>query len=69
MYASNRILRRREVEIRTGLSRSSIYASIAAGQFPAPLRLTARSVGWVEHEIDSWIEQRVQQRGCGGPSS
>ena len=34
------VLRRPQVESRTGLARSSIYALIASGQFPAPIRLT-----------------------------
>ncbi|MBN8440102.1 MAG: AlpA family phage regulatory protein [Thauera sp.] len=54
------VLRRRQVEARTGLGRSSLYALIAAGQFPAPIRLSANTVGWLEHEIDAWIAERTQ---------
>lgn len=53
------ILRRKQVEARTGLSRSSIYASIKAGNFPAPVSLGEKSVGWLQHEIDGWIASRV----------
>lgn len=53
------ILRRKQVEARTGLSRSSIYAAIKAGKFPAPVSLGEKSVGWLEHEIVSWISSRV----------
>lgn len=53
------ILRRKQVEARTGLSRSSIYAAISAGTFPAPIALGEKSVGWLEHEIDGWIAARV----------
>lgn len=53
------ILRRNQVEARTGLSRSSIYAAIKAGAFPAPIALGEKSVGWLEHEIDGWIAVRV----------
>lgn len=56
------ILRRDKVEARTGLSRSSIYAGIAAGTFPAPVPLGEKSVGWVESEIQSWLESRVAAR-------
>lgn len=56
------ILRRKQVEARTGLSRSSIYAGIAAGTFPAPLPLGEKSVGWLEHEIDGWITSRIAAR-------
>jgi prophage regulatory protein len=54
------VLRRRQVEARTGLPRSSLYALITAGQFPAPIHLTTQSVGWLEHEIDAWIAKRTQ---------
>ena len=54
------VLRRRQVEARTGLGRSSIYALIADGQFPTPIRLSANTVGWLEHEIDAWIAERAK---------
>jgi prophage regulatory protein len=54
------VLRRRQVEARTGLGRSSIYALIAEGQFPAPIRLSTNTVGWLEHEIDAWIAERTK---------
>ena len=54
------VLRRPQVESRTGLARSSLYALIASGQFPAPIRLTPNTVGWLEHEIERWIAQRAQ---------
>ena len=54
------VLRRRQVEVRTGLARSSIYALIADGQFPAPIRLSVNTVGWLEHEINAWIAERTK---------
>ena len=53
------ILRRKQVEARTGLSRSSIYAAIKAGTFPAPVALCEKSVGWLQHEVEGWIASRV----------
>lgn len=45
----------------TGLSRSTIYAQIARGNFPKQIRLTgARSVGWHEQAVIQWIESRKQ---------
>ena len=58
------VLRRRQVEARTGLGRSSIYALITDGQFPAPIRLSANTVGWLEHEINDWIAQRANGRNA-----
>ena len=46
-----KILKRSTVESVTGMSRSTIYAKIAEGTFPKPIRLTARSVGWIEQEV------------------
>ncbi len=56
-----RILRRREVETLVGLRRSAIYAAVAAGRFPAPVRLTARAVGWLDTEVMAWIHARVRE--------
>ena len=57
-----RILRRHEVEHKTGLARSSIYELIADGKFPKPVRLTSHSVGWLASEIEAWIAERVAER-------
>lgn len=53
-----RILRRHEVEVRTGLPRSSLYRLIAAGAFPRQRRLSPSTVGWLESEISTWISSR-----------
>ena len=55
------ILRRKQVEARVGLRRSTIYARVAQGSFPAPVSLGARAVGWLAHEIDEWLRQRVAE--------
>jgi prophage regulatory protein len=57
------ILRRREVERRTGLSRTSLYERIAAGVFPRPVNLGGgQSVGWYEHEVQAWMESLPRAR-------
>ncbi|UCV09145.1 AlpA family transcriptional regulator [Dechloromonas denitrificans] len=57
------ILRRRQVEARTGLSCSSLYRYIAEQKFPAPIDLGGgHSVGWVESEVQNWLESRVAAR-------
>ena len=56
-----RIVRLKEVQQMTGLSRSTIYAQIAKGCFPKQIQLTeGRSVGWHERAIIEWIESRQQ---------
>lgn len=54
------IHRRRQVETRVGLSRSTIYDLIAKGLFPRPVQIGARSVGWRSDEIDAWIESQTE---------
>ena len=51
-----RLLRRQEVETETGLCRSSIYAKMAAGEFPRPLRIGKRAVRWPSSAIEDWKE-------------
>jgi prophage regulatory protein len=53
------ILRRREVEARTGLSRSTIYLRVSERTFPSPINLGGRAVGWVEEEVEAWLQQQV----------
>lgn len=59
------ILRRKQVEARTGCSRSSLYERINPRSprydpdFPKPIKLGAKAVGWVEKEINLWIESRI----------
>ena len=55
------ILRRKQVEVRTGLSRSTIYLRISKGIFPKPISLGARAVGWLESEVEDWLEQQIKQ--------
>lgn len=58
-YMATSILRLPAVKTRTGLARSTIYLRIAEGTFPKPVALGGRSVGWVESEIQQWVEQRI----------
>ena len=59
-HGGSRILRRPEVEVRTGLSRSTIYAMMDEGTFPRPLRLGKRAVGWPDHIIAEFLQSRSQ---------
>ncbi len=55
-----KILRRKQVQGITGLSRSTIYAEMKAGRFPKQVNLTSkRSVGWLESEIADFIQARI----------
>ena len=66
-----RILKRPEVEAMTGFSRSTLYARMAAGEFPKPIKLggpNSRSVGWPESVVNDWIEARMAEAGYGNTS-
>ena len=55
------ILRRKQVEARVGLSRSTIYSRIQAGTFPAQISLGAKAVGWIESDVSEWIAAQVKK--------
>lgn len=57
--SETRVLRLKEVILRTGLSRSTIYKFMQEKSFPKQINLSARSVGWVEMEIEMWIQSRI----------
>jgi prophage regulatory protein len=62
-------LRRKQVETRTGLSRSTIYQYIKDGAFPRPVPLGPRAVGWLESDVSDWIAARVKSARCSsGPA-
>lgn len=53
------ILRREEVEKRTGFKRAHIYNLMKEGKFPKTRRIGLRAVGWDSAEIDRWIAERL----------
>ena len=55
------LIRLPEVKARVGLSRSEIYRREALGLFPRRVSLGARSVGWSQEEVESWIKQRIEE--------
>jgi len=56
---ANTILRLPAVKNRTGLSRSSIYLRISKGEFPPSISLGGRAVGWLESDVESWLQDRI----------
>jgi prophage regulatory protein len=45
----------------TGLSKSNLYKKIFEDEFPKPIRLGPRAVGWVHSEVQTWIEERIRE--------
>ena len=54
----DRLLRRREVERITGMSRASIYRLMQGDEFPRPVKVGSAAVRWKESDIAAWIESR-----------
>ena len=59
---SKRIIRLDKVKELTGLSRSTIYALMARDEFPKPVNITGKAVGWVETEIDQHNANKIAAR-------
>lgn len=59
---SHTILRLPIVKSRTGLSRSTLYLLMSEGKFPKPLPLGTRAVGWLESDVQDWVEHRIKAR-------
>ncbi|MCP5191188.1 MAG: AlpA family transcriptional regulator [Pseudomonadales bacterium] len=57
-----RLLRRPEVLARIGVKTSALYEMVAKGAFPQPVPIGARSVAWVESEVNSWVQARIAAR-------
>ena len=57
------LLTRREVERRTGLSRSTIYRKMRDGTFPVPLKISERAVRWRERDIRAYVDSRPRSYG------
>ena len=55
-----RLLRLPDVEVRTGLKKSAIYAGMKAGTFPSCIKLGPRAAAWPLSDIDTWIASRIR---------
>ena len=58
----NKILKLPAVIEITGKCRSAVYQQISEGTFPKQINLGPRAVGWLESEIQEWIDSRIQSR-------
>ena len=61
--STDRLLRLREVQAITGLSRSTTYRLARAGFFPEPLKIGPRAVAWRASEIEEWLATRPRATG------
>ena len=61
MTLPRRILDAKEVEERTGRSRTQRWRDIKAGKFPAPIEVGPNQIGWYADEIAAWQESRPRR--------
>ena len=57
------ILRLPAVKARTGLSRTAIHIRVINSNFTRPIKIGIRAIGWLESDIDAWINSRIPARG------
>lgn len=58
---AEKFLRLCEVQRRVPYSRSTLYLKVSRGEFPKPISLGARAVGWLESDVDEWMAQRIDK--------
>ena len=69
--AEKRVLRREQVKSRLGMSIQAIYDKLDKNSkrydptFPRQIKLGKVAVGWIEAEIDAWLESRIAMRDGG----
>ena len=54
------ILRLPDVEARCAVNRRTLYYWIERGLFPRPINLGPRTVGWLDRDIEAWINEKAQ---------
>lgn len=59
---SHRVIRLPDVVAKTGLCRTTIYRMESSGFFPKSVSLGGKAIGWIEAEVDKWIEARMAER-------
>jgi prophage regulatory protein len=56
------ILKRPSVLKRVGVSKATLATMISNGEFPKPIKLNSRAVGWIDTEIDGWLDAKIAAR-------
>jgi prophage regulatory protein len=63
------LIRKKEVQRRTGLCHATLYGAIKGKRFPAPVKISDRCSAWVAREVDDWIAARIATRDKLEPSA
>ncbi len=54
--------------VRLGVSKATLYRMVRAGTFPKQVRISLHRVGFVEHEVDAWIKEKMTNRNLADSS-
>ena len=55
-------IRQDEVTKITSIPKSSIQSEVQEGNFPKPIKLSARTIAWVKSEVIEWMENKIAER-------
>lgn len=61
----SRILKAKEVAERVSISTSQVYRLARDGRFPEPVKITENRSGWLETEVDQWIDECIRRSRLG----
>lgn len=64
-----RFLRIADVVRKTGLSKSTIHGRVRAGKFPSPISLGNRAVGYLEYEVEGFLQGLVRRARDANPNA
>ena len=64
---TTKLIPKRRLLQKVGLSYPTIWKLMREGKFPRAVKITDSKVGWIEAEVDSWIEALPRQRLKGDP--
>ena len=62
---SSRILKAKDVAERVSISTSQVYRLARDGRFPEPVKITEKRSGWLETEVDQWIDECIRRSRLG----
>ena len=57
-----RVIRIKEVCQKVGLSRPSVLRKSREGTFPARINVGARAIGFIEEEVEEWLQEQAKKR-------
>jgi prophage regulatory protein len=54
---------------RIGIGKSTLYAWISQGKFPAPVRLGENTVAWDARAVEGWMRKRIDEASQSQPEA